>query len=85
VRELPDFGTSLRQSVFEPYTPSLKIKLREEIKATITKYEPRVDIIDLVLSWESRPQSAGLNHIYITLKFKVKGEITDTQILDIVV
>tara|TARA_R100000152_G_C6678728_1_gene113145 strand:- start:60 stop:482 length:423 start_codon:yes stop_codon:yes gene_type:complete len=81
----PDFGTSLRQSVFEPYTPSLKIKLREEIKATITKYEPRVDIIDLVLSWESRPQSAGLNHIYITLKFKVKGEITDTQILDIVV
>tara|TARA_R100000458_G_C8277463_1_gene252964 strand:- start:1058 stop:1480 length:423 start_codon:yes stop_codon:yes gene_type:complete len=81
----PDFGTSLRKSVFEPYTASLKIQLREEIKATIRKYEPRVDIIDLSLSWESRPQSAGLHHIFISLKFKLKGEITEPQILDIIV
>tara|TARA_R110001583_G_scaffold33135_2_gene112190 strand:+ start:512 stop:934 length:423 start_codon:yes stop_codon:yes gene_type:complete len=81
----PDFGTSLRKSIFEPFTTSLKVKLREEIKATIKKYEPRVDIIDLVLSWESRPQSAGRNHIYISLKFKIKDEITDVQVLDIIV
>tara|TARA_R110000822_G_scaffold71668_3_gene172616 strand:+ start:326 stop:748 length:423 start_codon:yes stop_codon:yes gene_type:complete len=81
----PDFGTSLRKSVFEPFTTSLKVQLREEIKATIAKYEPRVDIIDLVLSSESRPQSAGMHHIFISLKFKLKSEITDVQVLDIIV
>ena len=81
----PDFGTSLRKSGFEPFTTSLKVQLREEIKATIKKYEPRVDILDLTLSWESRPQSAGRNHIFISLNFKVKGDITEPQILDIIV
>tara|TARA_R110002167_G_scaffold237989_2_gene443101 strand:+ start:1827 stop:2249 length:423 start_codon:yes stop_codon:yes gene_type:complete len=81
----PDFGTSLRRSVFEPFTASLKVKLGEEIKATIRKYEPRVDIIDLVISSGSGSQTSGTNHIFITLKFKIKDEITDTQILDIIV
>ena len=81
----PDFGTSLRKSVFEQYTPALKLKLREEIKSTIAKYEPRINILDLVITWEPHPQSVGTNHIFITLKVKLKNEITSLQVLDIVI
>ena len=79
----PDFGTSLRRLVFEPYTAELESNLDEELRFVIAKYEPRIDIVELSLSFE--PNSYDRHHIYISLHFKVKGEITNVQILELIV
>ena len=79
----PDFGTSLRRTVFEPYTEEVKSNLDEEIRFVISKYEPRINITQLSISFE--PNSYDRHHIYISLHFKLKDEITNVQILDLIV
>lgn len=41
---LPDFGTPLRELVFEPNDASLQIKAREMIINAIKKWEPRISV-----------------------------------------
>ena len=79
----PDFGTSLRRRVFEPYNEETKSNLDEELRFIIKKYEPRVNIIQLEISFE--PNSYDRHHIYISLRFKIKDEVTNTQILELIV
>ena len=79
----PDFGTSLRRRVFEPYNEETKSNLDEELRFIIKKYEPRVNIIQLEISFE--PNSYDRHHIYISLRFKIKDEVTNVQILELIV
>jgi phage baseplate assembly protein W len=44
---LPEFGTRLRQLLFEPIDPITTVMLRQEIVATIVAFEPRVTIRQL--------------------------------------
>jgi phage baseplate assembly protein W len=43
----PEYGTRLRQLLFEPIDPITTVMLRQEIVATIVAFEPRVTIRQL--------------------------------------
>jgi len=81
----PEFGTNLRQSVFEPYTQELKESLQNDIRAAVLEYEPRVDLTSVNVSWDHSNKSAGYNQIYVRIRFSIKGEILDEQTLDLIV
>tara|TARA_R110001583_G_scaffold8932_1_gene42128 strand:- start:12116 stop:12538 length:423 start_codon:yes stop_codon:yes gene_type:complete len=81
----PEFGTSLRKSVFEPFTSDLMASLKSEIRFSINKYHPEVEILALEMSWDSHPKSRGRHKIFIQLKFQIKGELINPQILDIII
>ena len=46
----PEFGTRLRQLLFEPVDPITTVMLRQEIEATIGAFEPRVAIRQLTVT-----------------------------------
>lgn len=41
---LPDFGSRIRDLLFEDMTPILQIQLETEIETAISRWEPRVEI-----------------------------------------
>jgi phage baseplate assembly protein W len=69
----PEIGTQVSSLMFENFTPAVKIAMKRTIEETITKYEPRVRIIDVALV--DRPNE---NDISITVVFALKN--TDTPI-----
>jgi len=81
----PTFGTSLRRSVFEPFTSDLMASLKSEISFAIGKYHPEVEILNLQMSWDSHPRNRGRHKIFVQLKFQIKGELINPQILDIII
>jgi len=81
----PDFGTNLRAAVFEPYTQELKASLENDIIAAVLKYEPRVDLTSINVSWDESGKSSGYNQIYVRIRFTILGEILDEQTLDLIV
>ena len=46
----PEFGTRLRRLLFEPIDPITTVMLRQEIEATIVRFEPRVTIQQLTVT-----------------------------------
>jgi phage baseplate assembly protein W len=46
----PTIGSNLKNLLFEPVSPQTESNIKEEIKRLIENYEPRVNIIDLVVS-----------------------------------
>ena len=81
----PNFGTSLRKAVFEPFTSELMASLKSEVIFAIGKYHPEVEILDFQMSWDSYPGTRGRHKIYLQLKFQIKGELLSPQILDIII
>ena len=81
----PHFGTSLRKSVFEPFTSELMASLKSEITIAVGRYHPEVEILDFQMSWDSHPRSRGRHKIFLQLKFQIKGELINPQILDIII
>tara|TARA_R110000765_G_scaffold181112_1_gene287084 strand:+ start:221 stop:637 length:417 start_codon:yes stop_codon:yes gene_type:complete len=81
----PNFGTSLRESVFENMTPSKISNLKQELMSAVNKYHPEVDILKLDLSWDPRTQSSSRNTLLVTLNFQLTGEYHTPQTLNIVI
>lgn len=46
----PNFGGKIRNYLFEPLTPQTVDAMKEEIKMTIENFEPRVNLIDVIIS-----------------------------------
>ena len=81
----PEFGTNLRKAVFEIYDIQLKPQLSTEIIQAIRIHLPVVDIQSLEISFDESLKTMGRNQVYVSLKFKISGDVTGLQILEIVV
>lgn len=46
----PTIGSNLKNLLFEPVSPQTESNIKEEIKRLIENYEPRINVIDLVVS-----------------------------------
>ena len=64
---LPNFGVGIRNLLFEPDTPVVKIKLKKSITSLLKKYEPRIRVVAVVVNSDSERQyyniSVGYNII----------------------
>ena len=64
----PQIGCRLRSLLFEPDTPIVRVKLRQSIGDVLTRYEPRIDLLDIKIS------SLMVENSYnITIVFRIKN------------
>ena len=62
----PEIGSQIRALLFEPATPMLAITLKQAIMNTINTFEPRVKLIDVIITL-----SPDMNSIYTTIEFTI--------------
>lgn len=64
----PAYGSNLQKYLFEPMTPAIFASVADEIQSAISRFEPRVSIIDLQVDGNYEQST-----LYITLLFSVDG------------
>jgi len=72
---LPDYGVSLKKYLFEPLDGITRNLIRTEIMSTITEYEPRVKIVNLVVNPLDEYGAEGLQALIINLTLRIKEEV----------
>jgi phage baseplate assembly protein W len=71
----PYLGANLSQLLFEPFSEDLLGQLRHHILSCISKFEPRVRVIELTLT--ATPDECG---VYVALRFSVISTATPTTL-----
>jgi phage baseplate assembly protein W len=61
---LPDFGSSVFNVLFEPFHPTTRIALQDQIRSTITNQEPRVELISVVVNENIRMDGYEVTIMY---------------------
>lgn len=62
----PEIGSHISSLLFEPYSVMTDILIRNAITETVTNFEPRVNLIDVIVN-----ASPSNNLIFITVEFKI--------------
>ena len=63
-----NLGSPVNSLLFDNIGPNFKIILRQSIIDVITNFEPRVDVLDVVVD-----DSPDNNRVYITIIFRIKN------------
>lgn len=62
----PDFGTNLRNFIFNPNDSTTYDAMKEEVKTAVTKYFPQLQITDIIINTTpNNERSANLQIKYI--------------------
>jgi len=72
---LPDFGSPIHKYVFEPMDSITKKFLLEDIQNVISRYEPRVEIVELSVEELDSYGSEGLQALIVNLNLRIKDEV----------
>ena len=64
----PEIGCQVRSLLFEPFIPSTVTAIKKSIKQTIDKFEPRANIIDIVVEDDSE-----VNGVRIEITFSINN------------
>ena len=71
----PELGSGVGGMMFEPVTPITAQRLKREIEDVITNFEPRVRLVDVIVS--AVPDS---HSIQVSIKFYINNSTTLTDI-----
>lgn len=66
-----EIGSPVRGLLFEPATPMLSIMMKQAIIDTITNFEPRVKLIDVIVTL-----SPDNNELYVSIEFVIVNTTT---------
>tara|TARA_R110000824_G_scaffold62437_3_gene165363 strand:- start:4315 stop:4776 length:462 start_codon:yes stop_codon:yes gene_type:complete len=79
---LPSYGVSLQRFLFEPLDEITVGNIEREVRDAVSKWEPRVDLINLKVYNTNDYTLKGLQAIAIILSIRIKGgyQVTDIQI-----
>ena len=69
----PEIGSQVNSLLFEPFSPMIQAMMTEAIKNTINNYEPRVNLLNVVVG--ANPDNHSLN---VSIIFKIVN--TETPI-----
>lgn len=61
-----EIGSPIKRLLFEPATPMLENLIQRAIVDVVTNFEPRVQLIDVVVNL-----SPDTNSLYVTIEFKI--------------
>jgi phage baseplate assembly protein W len=64
----PEFGTDINRSLFENMTPFNAGIIKDQIESSITRFEPRVDLVEVIVS-----PNYDNNEYEVTINYKVVG------------
>ena len=65
----PQFGCRIWDLVFEPINANTLGLMAEAVKDAVSQWEPRVDLLDVVIT----PDSGDIGRVLIEMKFRVKA------------
>ncbi len=60
----PDFGCAVHEFVFDPADASLSGRVAYEVRASLIRWEPRVDVLDVQVEFD--PQETATAYITVT-------------------
>ena len=75
----PEFGSRVSESLFEVVDEVSTIAIRDEIRSSIINYEPRVNLLDVLVN--PKPDENEMN---VTIKYEIVGIDIPPQQLDFV-
>jgi len=75
----PEFGSRVSESLFEIVDEVSTIAIRDEIRSSIINYEPRVNLLDVLV--DPNPDDNEMN---VTIKYEIVGIDIPSQQLDFV-
>ena len=72
----PDFGTNLHSMIFEPNTPELETKIKEEITEALEEYTGKVGIQLRDIITERKGTDGNISNIInVTIKYSLFGQV----------
>ena len=75
----PDFGSKISESLFEIVDDASAITIRDEIRSSIINYEPRVNLLDVLVN-----PNPDENEMNVTIKYEIVGIDIPPQQLEFV-
>ncbi len=66
---LPDFGCGIHDLVFEPNTPVLWNLVRDQVKRSLTRWEPRIDVLDVRVETPADQR----NYLLIRIDYRIRA------------
>ena len=75
----PEFGSRVSESLFEIVDEVSTIAIRDEIRSSIINYEPRVNLLDVLVN-----PNPDENEMNVTIKYEIFGIDIPPQQLDFV-
>ena len=75
----PEFGSRVSESLFEVVDEVSTIAIRDEIRSSIINYEPRVNLLDVLVN-----PNPDENEMNVTIKYEIVGNDIPPQQLDFV-
>ena len=75
----PEFGSRVSESLFEGVDEVSTIAIRDEIRSSIINYEPRVNLLDVLVN-----PNPDENEMNVTIKYEIVGIDIPPQQLDFV-
>lgn len=65
----PEFGCGIHEFVFAPADATTAGRISFEVQASLRRWEPRIDVLDVVVSLDTEDAST----LYIDVTYEVKG------------
>jgi uncharacterized protein len=65
----PRFGCGIHDLVFEPNTAALRGLIQEKVRESLTRYEPRIDVVDVRV--ETPPEER--NYLLIRIDYRIRS------------
>ena len=75
----PEFGSRVSESLFEVVDEVSTIAIRDEIRSSIINYEPRVNLLDVLVN-----PNPDENEMNVTIEYEIVGLDIPPQQLDFV-
>jgi len=79
---LPDFGTSIKNLLFEPLSSELVALAAEEVESAINKYIPSINLLKLNISKNENMYGFGLPglQVYLLVSLKASSEVLNIKV-----
>jgi phage baseplate assembly protein W len=65
----PSFGCGIHDLVFDPNTAALRVLVAQQVRDALTRWEPRIDVIDV--GAETAPE--GRNYLLIRIDYRIRS------------
>jgi len=74
---LPDFGCGIHDLVFEANTASLRAQVAARVRAALSRWEPRIDVLDVLVESDSTQR----NYLLIRIDYHIRSTNAFTNIV----
>ena len=63
----PEIDSRVSDRLFENITPLTEVRIEQSIRSTLNRYEPRIDVIDIIIN------AGDTNTLNVTVAFRIKN------------